>query len=70
MKHAVAIVLLCLPAQLSALGRCPYAHTDRAGIARTWSPKPAPNRADAARLQKIRAVLAYQRALLFEQQIL
>jgi hypothetical protein len=69
MKHVVAIVLLCLPAQLSALGRCPYAAADRAEIARTWNAK-APSSRALARAQKIRAILAYQRALLFEQQIL
>ena len=69
MKHAVAIALLCLPASLSAGGRCPYAHADRADIARAWSATAPTNRA-LARAQKIRAIVAYQRALLFEQQIL
>jgi hypothetical protein len=68
MKHVVAIVLLCLPAQLSAGGRCPFAHAERAEIARTLTPKP--HRAEIARAQKIRALVAWQRAVLFEQQIL
>ena len=70
MKRIAAIVLLCLSAQLSAEGRCPYVHAERAEIARAWSSKPTLNRAEAARLQRVRALLAWQRAILFEQQIL
>jgi len=68
MKHVVAIALLCLPAQLSAGGRCPYAHADRAEIAKVWTAKP--QRAELARAQKIRPLRAWQRSVLFEMQIL
>jgi hypothetical protein len=70
MKHAIAIVLLCLPAQLSAGGRCPIAQAHHDQIVRALSAKPAANRIEVARVQKIRALLAWQRAVLFEQQIL
>ena len=68
MKHLVAIILLCLPAQISAGGRCPYAHANRAEVARAATPKP--QRAETVRAQKVRAIVAWQRAVLFEQQIL
>lgn len=70
MKHAIAIVLLCLPTQLSAGNRCTAPHVNRAEIARVLSAKPNANRASIARKQKIRTLLAWQRSLLFEQQIL
>ena len=70
MKHAIAIILLCLPAQLSAGGRCPIAEANRHAIARASMAKPAASRVEIVRAQKIRAILAWQRAVLFEQQIL
>jgi hypothetical protein len=69
MKHAIAIILLCLPAQISAGGRCTIAHADRDGIARAASAKPNLNR-ESTRAQKIRPLRAWQRSVLFEMQIL
>ena len=68
MKHVLAIVLLCLPAQISAGGRCPAGHADRSEV-RAWPVKAAAPRA-TLRVQKLRALAAWQRAVLFEQQIL
>jgi hypothetical protein len=70
MKRVIAIILICLPASLSAEGRCPVADAHRAEIARALSAKPTANRVELVRAQKIRAILAWQRAVLFEQQIL
>jgi hypothetical protein len=68
MKHAAAIVLFCLPAQLTAGGRCPVAEAHRIEIARALSAKP--HRAEVSRPQKIRTPPAWQRPLMFEMQIL
>ena len=68
MKHVLAIVLICLPAQLSAGGRCPYAQSDRAEVARVLTVKS--QRPELARVQKIRPLRAWQRSVLFEMQIL
>ena len=71
MKHVAAIVLLCLPATLSAGGRCPIADANREAVARELAAKPTtPRRVEIVRAQKIRALIAWQRAVLFEQQIL
>lgn len=70
MKHVIAILLLCLPAQLSGGGRCPTSHANRDGIARTPSAKPLANRGEVARPQRVRPLVAWQRTVLFEQQIL
>ena len=68
MKHAAAIILLCLPAQLTAGGHCPVAEAHRLEVARALSAKP--RRAEVSRPQKIRTPLAWQRPLMFEMQIL
>ena len=70
MKLVIAIVLLCLAAPLAAGGRCPVAEAHREAVARELAAKPTPKRIELVRAQKIRALLAWQRAVLFEQQIL
>lgn len=70
MKHALAIILLCLPAQLSAAERCPLSRDHRDEVARVVSAKPPALRIEVGRPQKVRSPAAWQRLLLFEQQIL
>ncbi len=70
MKTALALVLICLSAPLSAGERCTASQAQRAEVARVLSAKPAVTRTVTVRPQKLRALLAWQRSLLFEQQIL
>lgn len=70
MKRVLAIVLLCLPALVSAGGRCPSNHAVRDEPARILSLKTMPPRGDTIRVRKQRTLAAWQRAILFEQQIL
>lgn len=70
MKHAIAIVLLCLPTQLSAAERCAMSRVNRDEVARVVSVKPPASRVEIARPLKVRPPAAWQRMLLFEQQIL
>ena len=70
MKHVIAIFLLCLPTQLSAAERCNMSRQNRDEVARVSSVKPPAIRSDIGRPIKVRAPKAWQRLLLFEQQIL
>lgn len=70
MKHVLAILLLCLPTQLSAAERCSNSRHNRDEVARSGTPKPPAVRAEIARPQRARPPAAWQRILLFEQQIL
>lgn len=70
MKHAIAILLLCLPAQLSAGERCTATHANRSEATRPLIAKPTVNRAAIARPLKVRLPIAWQRIYLYEQQIL
>ena len=70
MKHVIAIVLLCLPTQLSAAERCAMSHNNRAEIVRMVGAKHIAPRIDTARPIRIRPPAAWQRLLLFETQIL
>ena len=70
MKHVIAIILLCLPAQLSAAQRCAISRHDRGDIAHVVSAKPPVHRVDIARSNKVRPPAAWRRVLLFEVQIL
>lgn len=70
MKHVIAIVLLCLPTQLSAAERCNASRHNRDEIVREASPKPPAIRADPVRPNKVRARAPWQRVLIFEPQIL
>ena len=69
MKHVIASTLLCLPAHLSAAERCAVSRTDRDEIVRMVSAKPLAPRIDSRPI-KVRPPAAWQRLLLFEQQIL
>ena len=70
MKPVLALVLLCLPALVSAGGRCPSSHASRDDTARTPSAKPMAARSDIVHIKRPRPLVAWQRTLLFEQQIL
>lgn len=70
MKTAFAIVLICITAPLSAGERCTKAHAHRTETARPLSAKPVANRAGVERRQKVISIPDWQRALLFEPQIL
>ncbi len=70
MKRILALVLLCLPALVSAGGRCPSSHGLREQPARALSFKATTPRSDFVRVRKQRSLVAWQRAILFEQQIL
>lgn len=69
MKRVLALVLLCLPALVSAGGRCPSNHAVRDEPARILSLRTMAPR-DSIRVRKQRPLIAWQRAILFEQQIL
>jgi hypothetical protein len=68
MKHLIAIILICLPAQLAAGGRCTSANRD--ATARVQSAKASTQPAQVARAQKVRPLRIWQRPVLFELQIL
>ena len=70
MKQLVAIILLCLPTQLSAAERCAMSRHHRDEIARVSAPKPPAARVEISRPYKVRPLAAWQRVILFEQQIL
>ena len=70
MKRVLALVLVCIPALVSAGGRCPSNHAVRDEPARILSLKTMVPRADTIRVRKQRPLVAWQRAILFEQQIL
>ena len=70
MKHVIAILLLCLPTQLSAAERCNMSRQNRDEVARVSTVKPPAIRSDIGRQIKVRAPKAWQRLLLLEQQIL
>lgn len=70
MKHAIAILLLCLPTQLSAAERCAMSRHDRDDVARVVSARPPVVRIEIGRPLKVRAPAAWQQLLLLEQQIL
>lgn len=69
MKHLIAIVLLCLPTQLSAGERCNHPRAHRGEVARIVHAKPPASRIEIARPQRARPSTTW-RVLLFEQQIL
>lgn len=70
MKYAFAIVLLCLPTLLHAGEQCTKPQANRIDIGRTLKAKPNANRVEVDRTQRIKALPAWQRALLFDPQIL
>lgn len=70
MKRFFAIVLLCVPALVSAGGRCPSSHASRDDQARSLVVKSLAARSEIVRARKSRPVVAWQRTILFEQQIL
>ena len=70
MKRVLALVIVCIPALVSAGGRCPSNHAVRDEPARILSLKTMVPRADTIRVRKQRPLVAWQRAILFEQQIL
>ena len=70
MKHAFAIVLLCLPAQLSAGERCTASNADRPRLERAQLAKPVAARSRNARPQDVALLRAWQRSVVFEPQIL
>jgi hypothetical protein len=68
MKHLITLILICLPAQLAAGGRCTSAHRD--ATARALSAKASTQPAQLARAQKVRPLHIWQRPALLELQIL
>ena len=70
MKHALAIVLLCLAAQLSAGERCTASNAGRLKLERAQLAKPVANRARIARPRDVELLRAWQSSVLFEPQIL
>ena len=67
MKPVLALVLLCLPTQVSAAERC-ASQPNRSEIARVVNARPPTVRAEIGRPLKVRAPAAWR--LLLEQQIL
>lgn len=67
---AFAFALLCIAAPLSAGERCTKDHAHRSEIARPLSVKPTVNRVEITRGKKVVTLTAWQRALLFDPQIL
>ena len=72
MKHVIALLLLCVPAQLLAADRCNMSRQDRSEIARIANAgaRPATPRPETARQTRAPALKVWQRVLIFEQQIL
>lgn len=70
MKYACALLLLCLPALLSASERCANSYTDRIDTARMLQAAPATPLVETRRAKKVKTLSAWQRMILFEQQIL
>ena len=72
MKHVIALLLLCIPAQLLAADRCNKSRQDRTELARLANAgaRPAPQRPEAARQTRVPTLKMWQRVLIFEQQIL
>ena len=70
MKIASAIVLLCIAAPLSAGQRCEKHNAGRIEMARSPTVKPMVDRAGSQRSRNVILLSAWQRAFLFEPQIL
>lgn len=69
MKYVLAMVMLCTSAPLIANERCAKPHANRIETARAQAVKPNARRVEIVR-QKASQLLAWQRAILFEPQIL
>ena len=70
MKYALALMLLCLPALLSASERCTSSYSNRIDAGRSLQIERATPRVESPRVKKVKSLSAWQRMILFEQQIL
>ena len=70
MKYALAIILLAIAMPLSAGARCTKANAHRIESAPAPTAKPVGSRAEAVRQRKVVTITAWQRAVLFDPQIL
>jgi len=70
MKYICALLLLCLPALLSASERCTSSYSNRIDSGRSLQIDRAAPRLESPRAKKVKTLSAWQRMILFEQQIL
>ena len=70
MKYALALMLLCLPALLSASERCTSSYSNSIDTGRSLQIERATPRVESPRVKKVKSLSAWQRMILFEQQIL